>query len=121
TSDVSDLSAQQIVDRDLKEYDLGGGRTMSIAQIETVGKGLAERRDELLDALRRQREKGEHTLSALMVTDILEKCTNLLTAGETGAVERAFGAEADGGAIELPGVMSRKKQVAPKLLEAMAH
>ena len=120
TSDVSDLSAQQIVARDLKEYDLGGGRTMSIAQIETVGKGLAERQDELLDALRGQRDRNDYALSALMVTDILEKCTNLLTAGETAPVERAFGSAPNGGAIELPGVMSRKKQVAPRLLEAMA-
>jgi manganese-dependent inorganic pyrophosphatase len=121
TSDVSDLSAQQIVARDLKEYDLGGGRAMSIAQIETVGKALSERRDELLDALRRQREKNDYALSALMVTDIMEKCTNLLTAGDSGLVERAFGETADHGAIDLPGVMSRKKQVAPRLLEAMAQ
>jgi manganese-dependent inorganic pyrophosphatase len=120
TSDVSDLSAQQIVARDLKEYDLGGGRTMSIAQIETVGKGLADRQDELLDALRGQRDRNDYALSALMVTDILEKCTNLLTAGDTGPVERAFGSAPNGGTIELPGVMSRKKQVAPRLLEAMA-
>src|SRR3954447_17575 len=119
TSDVSELSAEQIVARDLKEYDLGGGRAMSIAQIETVGKALAERRDELLDALKRQRDEHDYALSSLMVTDIMDKCTNLLTAGDTGPVERAFGEEPDGGGIDLPGVMSRKKQVAPKLLAAM--
>jgi manganese-dependent inorganic pyrophosphatase len=120
TSNVSELSAQQIVARDLKEYDLGGGRTMSIAQIETVGNALVDRKDELLAALHAQREKHDYALSALMVTDILAKGTNLLTAGETAAAERAFGAHVDGGAIDLPGVMSRKKQVAPRLLAAMA-
>jgi inorganic pyrophosphatase/exopolyphosphatase len=35
-------------------------------------------------------------------------------------VERAFAVDAVEGAIDLPGVMSRKKQVAPKLLAAMA-
>ena len=34
------------------------------------------------------------------------------------AVERAFGEQASDGAIELPGVMSRKKQVAPKIMGA---
>ena len=120
TSDVSGLSAQDIVRRDVKEYDLGGGRAMSIAQIETVGKALVERQDELLDALRRHRDAHDYALSTLMVTDILDKCTNLLAAGDTAAVERAFDIDVDGGAIELPGVMSRKKQVAPKLLGAMA-
>src|SRR4051812_1900147 len=119
TSDVSSLSAQDIVARDVKEYDLGGGRSMSIAQIETVGKALVERQDELLDALDRHRAAHEYVLSALMVTDIAEKCTNLLAAGETSSVERAFDTESSNGTIELPGVMSRKKQVAPKLLGAL--
>src|SRR3954452_16170397 len=119
TSDVSDLSAQDIVGRDVKEYDLGGGRAMSIAQIETVGKALLERRDELLQALDRHRADHEYVLSALMVTDIADKCTNLLSAGETSSVERAFDVESSNGSLELPGVMSRKKQVAPKLLGAV--
>jgi manganese-dependent inorganic pyrophosphatase len=54
-----------------------------------------------------------------MVTDILEQHTKMLIAGEDTAVERAFGQELEDGAIDLPGVMSRKKQVAPKLLAAL--
>jgi manganese-dependent inorganic pyrophosphatase len=55
-----------------------------------------------------------------MVTDILRKGTTLYAAGERGALERAFGDGVRDGAVELPGVMSRKKQVAPKLLTALA-
>jgi manganese-dependent inorganic pyrophosphatase len=55
-----------------------------------------------------------------MVTDIVGRSTELLVAGDTAAVERAFAVDAVEGAIDLPGVMSRKKQVAPKLLAAMA-
>jgi manganese-dependent inorganic pyrophosphatase len=54
-----------------------------------------------------------------MVTDVLAKGTNLLVAGDVGAVGRAFGVEPDDSVIELPGVMSRKKQVAPKLLQGL--
>jgi manganese-dependent inorganic pyrophosphatase len=119
TSDVSGLSPEDIVARDMKEYDLGGGRAMSIAQIETVGRGLVGRKDELLDALREQREQHDYVLSALMVTDIMEKRTDLLSAGDHGLVERAFDVEPNGGVVDLPGVMSRKKQVAPRLLSAV--
>ena len=54
-----------------------------------------------------------------MVTDIMEKRTDLLSAGDHGLVERAFDAEPNGGVVDLPGVMSRKKQVAPRLLGAV--
>jgi manganese-dependent inorganic pyrophosphatase len=119
SSDVSQLPAEQIVTRDAKEYGPPGGRTMCIAQIETVGKGLLERQAELIEAMEGARSAGGHVLFALMITDILSKGTDLLVAGDRGLVERAFGHPASNGALELPGVMSRKKQVAPKLMEAL--
>ncbi len=64
------------------------------------------------------RSAGGHQLYALMITDILSKGTDMLVAGDRALVERAFGQRADNGVLELPGVMSRKKQVAPKLLAA---
>ena len=54
-----------------------------------------------------------------MVTDVLSKGTDLLVAGDVNGVARAFGAAAHDSQIELPGVMSRKKEVAPKLLAAL--
>jgi manganese-dependent inorganic pyrophosphatase len=119
TSDVSSVDADDIVRRDAKEYEVSEGRRICIAQIETVGPGILDRRDELLEALQRQREAKDYLLYALMVTDILEQHTKMLIAGEHTPVERAFGQHMEDGAIDLPGVMSRKKQVAPKLLAAL--
>lgn len=118
SSDVSDLSAEEIAGRDAKEYEVSGGAKMSIAQVETVGTGLLERKDELLDALQKQREKNGYLFTALMVTDIIEQGTELLCAGDCAPIERAFDVKAKDSVIDLPGVMSRKKQVAPKLLAA---
>jgi manganese-dependent inorganic pyrophosphatase len=53
---------------------------------------------------------------ALMVTDILARGTELLVTGDRGPLERAFGRPVRDGVVSMPGVMSRKKQVAPKLL-----
>jgi manganese-dependent inorganic pyrophosphatase len=117
SSDVSGLSAEEIVDRDQKEYGVGEG-AMSISQIETVGTGLLERKDELLDALERLRQRHEYLFAALMVTDIIGQGTELLCVGDCAPVEQAFGQQAKDHVIDLPGVMSRKKQVAPKLLAA---
>ena len=120
TSDLSRVAAAEIVGRDAKDYDAGGGRTLRIAQVETVGQMLAERRDELLRALDAERERHDAVVVALMVTDIMSKATQLYASGDRAVLERAFGPAWDDGAVALPGVMSRKKQVAPKLLAAVA-
>ena len=119
TADVSEVSAEEIVTRDAKRYQVSGGHPICIAQIEVVGKSLLERGDELLEALRRERVNKDLYLYALMVTDVLTKCTDLLVAGDVAAVARTFGVAPHDGTIELPGVMSRKKQVAPKLLASL--
>jgi manganese-dependent inorganic pyrophosphatase len=118
SSDVSGLSGEEIVTRDAKDYEVNG-RTLSIAQVETVGKTLDEREEELRQALEKARREADHELAALMVTDIVSRGTRLLVAGDTAAVARALGVEPNGAAFDLPGVMSRKKQVAPRILAAM--
>jgi manganese-dependent inorganic pyrophosphatase len=119
TSDVSEVSAEEIVARDAKQYHTAGGHSICIAQIEVVGKTLLDRHDELLSAMRKARENRGLQLYALMVTDVLTKGTDLLIAGDVAVVARAFGLTASDSQIELPGVMSRKKEVAPKLLAAL--
>jgi manganese-dependent inorganic pyrophosphatase len=121
TADVSQVPASEILARDTKEYEVGAGQTISIAQVETVGDALLERKSELLEALHSLRERHGHALSALMVTDIIAKGTELFVAGDKATIEQAFGQAPDGGMLSLPGVISRKKQVAPKLLAAAAR
>ena len=116
SSDVSELSGEQIVNRDAKEYGTSSGERVSVSQIETVGPGLLERKEELVAALEDLREENEYVFSALMVTDITQGGTQLLCVGDCSSVHLAFDAQPKNGAIELPGVMSRKKQVAPALL-----
>jgi manganese-dependent inorganic pyrophosphatase len=118
TSDVSAVSAEEIIRRDAKLYHVRNGQ-ISIAQIEVVGGALDERKPELLKALQTARVNDGLHLYALMVTDVLSKGTELLVAGDTVGAARAFGVAPGDGEIDLPGVMSRKKEVAPKLLAAL--
>jgi manganese-dependent inorganic pyrophosphatase len=120
SSDVADVAPADLVTRDLKEYELDNGKTLSVAQIETVGRAVFDRSEELLQAAEAHRERRDHVLFALMLTDILEQHTRLLVTGNESIAERAFDKPVEDGAIELPGVMSRKKQVAPGLLSAAA-
>src|ERR671926_533655 len=63
-------------------------------------------------------QENGYLFATLMITDIVDRGTKLLCAGDCASVEWAFDSPASGGVIDLPGVMSRKKQVAPRLLEA---
>ena len=54
-----------------------------------------------------------------VIADILAKGSKLYVSGERPLIERAFGKQ-DNGVIDLPDVMSRKKQVAPRLLKALS-
>ena len=120
SSDVGGVPAAEIIRRDAKEYEVRQGRRICIAQIETVGRrGLSARRDELLAAMDETRARMGYQVMALMITDIVAKGTRMLVSGDNATVERAFGDPVHDGVIDLPGVMSRKKQVAPTMLAAM--
>jgi manganese-dependent inorganic pyrophosphatase len=116
---VADVPAENLVRRDAKAYQSGNGTPFVIAQVEVVGKGLLDREQELMKAMNHERASQHVELYALMVTDVLDKVTDLLVDGDVAAVARAFGVEPNGHKLTLPGVMSRKKQVAPKLLSAV--
>ncbi len=118
SSDVGDVPAADIIRRDAKEYEVRHGKRLCVAQIETVGRSLHNRGHELLAAMEKVRSQMDYVVYALMVTDIVDHSTELLVVGETAPVERAFGVTASDSMLDLPGVMSRKKQVAPKLLAA---
>src|ERR671914_459263 len=63
SSDVSGLSAEEIVNRDAKEYATTSGK-ISVSQVETVGTSILERSDELLEALEDLRSKNGYLFSA---------------------------------------------------------
>ena len=80
-----------------------GGQPIYIAQIEVVGEGLLERKEELLEAMRKERERRDLHLYALMVTDVLAKGTHLLVAGDAKAVGAVLRPGPQDRMIELPG------------------
>jgi manganese-dependent inorganic pyrophosphatase len=118
TSDVSAISAAEIVGRDLKGYELASGQSICIGQVETVGESILARVQELREAAETCAERDGHRLVALMVTDVVAGGTHLIVGGDVPMAQRAFGVTARDGVLALPGVMSRKKQVAPKLMKA---
>ena len=85
SSDVADVPAADLVRRDLKEYELDNGKTLSVAQIETVGRAVFERAPELREAAEARRARHSDVLFALMLTDILAQHTLLVVTGNEGS------------------------------------
>lgn len=112
------FDASAAVSVDLKEYRTAT-KAIGVAQIEVVDPGeYLERAQEMIEALDAMREKRGFDLAVLLVTDIVAEGSYLFATGQTKIAEQAFGAACTGRPVWMPGVLSRKKQVAAPLLEA---
>ncbi len=112
------FSAERAVKADLKEYRAGETK-VAIGQIETVDVAeVMEHAEEVLAVMESLRESRGYDLVMLMVTDVVREGSEILAAGKVRLAERALGVELAGGPAWMPGVLSRKKQVAAKLVEA---
>ncbi|GAV30770.1 pyrophosphate phospho-hydrolase [Coriobacteriaceae bacterium EMTCatB1] len=104
--------------RDLKEYRVGDA-VVAIGQIETVDAGKTiERFGDVRSALEALRAARGYDLLVLMVTDVLREGSVLCAAGKTRMLERALGTQLADGQTWVDGMLSRKKQLAPLLIEA---
>ncbi len=118
-TDISGLSAQELVRGDMKPYVLGGQR-IAIAQVEVADREqLLARLDEIRQALRALRQQGHYDIALLLVTDVLAEGSTAIAVGNVRLVERALGVDLHKGYAWLPGVLSRKKQVVPVLATAV--
>lgn len=114
-SDVSDRSADQLLEADFKEFNVEDHH-FGIGTIETTNAGdVLARQDELLASMERLRQRG-YTCVLFAVIDIVHERTTLLVEGHPDAVAGAFDAPLqDHHVLELPGILSRKKHIVPRL------
>ncbi|OPH35807.1 manganese-dependent inorganic pyrophosphatase [Moraxella lacunata] len=116
-SDVSHLSACDILLMDYKSYEFGA-TTWGIAGIETVAPSqIFTRIDELTATAKLiQAEKGVDYLM-IAVVDIKEQMGYALAHGpaQNVIISKAFGVDCDDKVFALAGVVSRKKQIVPAL------
>ena len=117
--DMAALSAEEMVTNDMKRFTFDS-HSVAVAQVEVGDKELMlARKKELLQAMRDFRAGENLDLMALMITDISRGGTELLAVGQIRVIERAFGESLHDNALYLPGVMSRKKQVIPRISHAL--
>jgi manganese-dependent inorganic pyrophosphatase len=113
------LTPADILASDLKEFQIGEYR-VAISQIAVMEpEAVLARKIELWPALQQICEQEEYDMGILLITGILEEASYLIFYGQPSAIIiQAFGAVPVDEVWHLPGVMSRKKQVVPPLIEA---
>lgn len=115
----SNMSAAELVSADSKEYALGE-KTVLISQHETVDlPGVLAREDEIRAVMRNLLESKGYEFVLLLATDILAEGSQFLLEGNPHTVNHAYNITCNPeGGNWMPGILSRKKQVAGRILEA---
>ena len=108
-------SAEELLRSDFKEFHIAE-QNLGVGQITCIdSQRLMERREELLDAMRKVQRANSYDMVILMLTDVLQEGSQLLYIGSDETIRNAFAVEPKDNSVFLPGVMSRKKQVIPML------
>ena len=120
-SNLKDKSPEEIFYQDYKKFIGEGNVSFGVGQISSMdSEELKEIKEKLMPFM--VSECGRHDITRVyfMLTNILEESTELLFYGEGSQqmAEIAFEKKPDVDAFCLPGVVSRKKQLIPAMMEA---
>ncbi len=114
------LSPEQVITADCKAYEEDGAR-FTVSQIEELSfSHFPEKQEALLDALGQHVASGGLFFAALLVTDINTQTSLLLCCGAPEFLHRIDFPARGPNMWELAGVVSRKKQLLPYLLQCLA-
>ena len=112
-----DVEVGDMCTRDSKEFNFGGKKVW-VAQYETVDlEGLRPREEEVAAEVAKIQAEGGYDAALMLLTDIIQEGSDFIGAGDIAFIEDAFGISFASGPVWMPGVLSRKKQVAAKLIE----
>ncbi len=117
-SSVAGLSVEEIIHSDMKTFKYGESN-MAIGQCITMDfDELLERKDEIVAGLNDMTEHGKYSVALLFVTDIIKNGSYLFFNDNSEEIlEEAYGIEHANQGVYLDGMVSRKKQMLPPLLE----
>ena len=106
----------ELIAADFKEYsegDIGFG----VGQAEVINlDGIDRYKNQLLDELEKTAKKRHLDWAMLLVTDVIKENSVLLTTSMPEAEAKLVYRKIDDNLFDLPGILSRKKQLLPELL-----
>jgi len=120
-SALTERSAEELVRQDQKFYT-ENGTSFTVSQIEVVGyAAVHDRTEELATALSSLVRESGSRFGCLMVTDITKGSSLLLCEGDPQIIHAISYPAVRPRTFELRGVLSRKKQVVPYLVDLIRN
>jgi len=120
SSSIKNLSVEEIVNNDFKDYDIGGSK-VGIGQVNTTElRSLKKMREDILRFMKSLAGENNYNLVMLLISDIIEEETRVLFAEKgMSIVAKAFPPLLDENSFDMKGVVSRKKQIVPRLMDIL--
>ena len=120
-SNLGGKTAPEILHQDFKKFTVDD-MTIGIGQINSMSaEELVEIRDKIMPQLKEVAAEDGLDMMFFMLTNIIEESSEVVFAGNKAlnTINHAFGINAEGDSCILSGVVSRKKQLLPAIVEAI--
>ena len=119
-TNLDGYTAEQIINTDSKPFDKNGVKFV-ISQINSADvDSVLEKQNELETAIASEIVNNNLDCYVFMVTDILNASSKAIVLGNKKDIfEKAYNTKLFNNTAVLDGVVSRKKQILPKILEAI--
>lgn len=116
-TDLSDLTEDELVSLDAKEFTIGNLKTI-VAQVNTASiPDMLQRKEKIEKAIKKQMNEKNIDLFFFAITDIINSNSQVIALGNTELVEKSYNVKLENNTALLEGVVSRKKQIIPVLTE----
>ncbi len=120
-SNLGGKSANEILHQDFKKFTVDD-MTIGIGQINSMSaEELVEIKDKIMPQLKEVATEDGLDMLFFMLTNIIEESSEVVFAGSKAlhTINHAFGLSGEGDSVKLSGVVSRKKQLLPSIVEAI--
>lgn len=118
-TDLSDFTPEELINIDSKEF-ASGDYKVQVAQVNTACiEDVLQNKNAIEKAMADFVEQNNSNLFVLLITDILNSNSQAIVLGDIPVFEKAFNKKVENNMAFLEGVVSRKKQVAPVILNVL--
>ena len=114
-TDLSDYTAEELINIDSKPFTTNGIK-YQVAQVNTASiVDVLKDKEKIEEAMAKHMHENEEELFVFLITDIIGNNSQVIALGKQDVVEKAFDVKLEENTAFLSGVVSRKKQVVPRI------